>query len=152
LMAYCVREKGDKNALAFFKARFGDKTLEQKRTLLAALAPDAQSAPAPPAPARQPITPPAQEVIEGEIVEATPTELSHIRQEIDALIAALKSAGCAPAHIDAKIAKIAKGVYAIDEIADEDLPKVRQMLNNYATSPISAAAEMAKEFKPKGEK
>jgi hypothetical protein len=153
LLAHCEKEKGEKNAQAFFNAMYSKKTLDQKRATVAAL-PSSAPASAPPAPAPQPATPPAPDVVEGEIVEDEPVEpnpaesfVSPIRQDIEALSATLQAAGCSPAHINAKIAKIARGVYAIDEIDEADLAKVRQMLSNYAASPTSAAADMAKEFK-----
>jgi hypothetical protein len=150
LMAHCVKEKGEKNAQAFFKARYGDKNLEQKRALAAELKLS------PPAVVERPVVEQwaqaakaAQDVVEGEIVEEEPVKpsLAAAHLEIERLITTLQDAGCHPEHINAKIGKIAGGVYAIDELSETDLPKVRMMLQNYAAAPISAAAEMAKEFK-----
>jgi recombination directionality factor gp3-like protein len=68
-------------------------------------------------------------------------------QEIENLLVKLRDLGCAPDEINAKISRIAGGVYAIDEIAEDHLPKVKQMLGNYVALGDRAAAEMAKEFK-----
>ncbi|HEY7184342.1 MAG TPA: hypothetical protein VIC84_23100 [Blastocatellia bacterium] len=153
LLAHCRRDKGDRNAQAFFDAMYSKKTLDQKRAIVAALPSSASAAAAPPAPAPQPVTLPASEVIEGEIVEDAPQPVESspvsIHLEIERLITTLQDAGCHADHINTKIARIAHGVYAIDEIDEADLPKVRQMLSNYATAPISAAEAMAKEFKKK---
>jgi hypothetical protein len=143
LLVYCTREKGERNAQAFFNAMYAKKTVEQKRAIVGALPSSAPgAAPTPP-------TPPMPGVIEGEIVEDAPAKpgLVSAHLEIERLITTLQDAGCKPEHINAKIARIAHGVYAIDEIDEADLPKVRMMLSNYATAPISAAEAMAKEFK-----
>src|SRR5262245_10844829 len=147
LLAHCAKEKGDKNAQAFFNAMYAKKTLDQKRAIVAGL-PSFASAAAP-APHSPLPTPPAPEVVEGELVEEAPAEdpPSPARGEITHLVATLQRAGCRPDHINAKIAKIAGGVYALDEIEEADLPKVRMMLNKYAEMGVWAAEEMAKEFK-----
>ena len=153
LLAHCVKEKkGEKNGQAFFNAMYGKKTLEQKReaakTLgLTVAGPVTPAAPAAPIP--QPVTPPQADVVEGELIEEATAELSPARLDIENLSDRLHALGCPSEHINAKIAKIAGGVYATDEIKEEDLPKVRLMLSRYVEMGASAAAEIAKEFKPK---
>jgi hypothetical protein len=155
LMAHCVKEKGNANAAAYFKAMYGSKSLEQKReaakTLgLTVAAPATPAAPAAPVP--QPVTPPPADVVEGELIEEAPAELSPARLEIENLCDQLHALGCPFEHINAKIAQIAGGVYASNEIKEDDLPKVRLSLSRYVEMGDRAAAEMAKEFKPKGGK
>lgn len=133
LLARCAKEKGEKNAEAYFNGMYGNKTVEQKRALVAALDPGAKS--------------PQPEVLEGEIVEGGPAGLSPERLDIDNLCEELHNLGCAYEHVNAKIAKITGGVYASDEIKEADLPKVRAMLSDYLAMGKKAAAEMAKEFK-----
>lgn len=137
LLAHCVKEKGEKNAPAFFKARYANKSLDEKRALAKSFGLSAEA-------------PAAQQVVEAEIVEAELVEPAAIpaRGEIEQLVHDLQSlGGCKPDHINAKIAKLTGGVYALDEIEEADLPKVRMMLNGYAKMMYRAAAEMAKEFK-----
>jgi hypothetical protein len=67
--------------------------------------------------------------------------------DIENLLDSLHQLGCAPDEVNAKICRITSGVYAVDEIAEEHLPKVKMMLNNYFAMGDRAAAEMAKEFK-----
>lgn len=141
LLAHCAKEKGEKNAQAFFNAMYAKKTLDQKREATKSLGLTAAA----PAPTPQQV-PLAADVVEGELVEDEPP-LSPARLEIENLVDKLGKLGCAPDEINAKIAKITKGVYAVDEMAEADLPKVRQMLSNYAAMGVQAAAEMAKEFK-----
>jgi hypothetical protein len=143
LLAHCAKEKGEKNAQAFFSAMYAKKTLEQKREAVKTLG-LAVAAPPP-----QPATPPAEDVVEGELIEdeLPAGSLSPARFEIESLVEKLRELGCAPDEVNAKICRITSGVYAIDEIAEEYLPKVKMTLNNYIAMGDRAAAEMAKEFK-----
>jgi hypothetical protein len=154
LLAHCVKEKGERNAQAFFNAMYAKKTLEQKRAIVAAFLSGTPAARAPmiseesihyPQPSQPPASQ-AQDVVEGEIVP----ELSPARLDIDNLCEQLHARGCENDHINAKIAQVARGVYATDEIPEEHLPKVRMMLQGYIGLGDRAAAEMAKEFQPKG--
>jgi hypothetical protein len=145
LLAHCEKEKGKANGPAFFKSMYSKKSLDEKRQAVKTLG----LAVAPPAP--QPVTPSNQDVVEGELVEEASPEpsVSPARLEIEGLINKLRELGCAPDEVNAKICRITSGVYAIDEIAEEHLPKVRQMLSRYAEMGDQAAAEIAKEFKKK---
>jgi len=143
LLAHCAKEKGKANGPAFFNAMYSKKSLEEKRqavkTLgLAVVSPSAPSAPAPEPP------PPAEDFVEGEFIESTP---SPARLDIENLCDQLHVLGCSVDHINAKIAKITGGVYATDEINEADLPKVRMMLSRYVEMGKAAAAEIEKEFK-----
>jgi hypothetical protein len=151
LLAHCAKEKGEKNAQAFFNAMYAKRTLEQKRAIVAALPSNARPAAAP---EPQPVATLPPDVVEGEIVEDEPPAASEIsaHMEIERLVAGLQRAGCSADHINAKIGRLTGGVYALDEIAEANLPKVRMMLAKYAEMGAWAAEEMAKEFKPKERK
>jgi hypothetical protein len=153
LMAHCIKEKGNANAPAFFNAMYAKKTLEQKRAIVTGL-PSSASAVAPQAPAPLPAAPPAEDIVEGELVEdgLPMPEVSSARLEIENLCEQLHGLGCSNDHINAKIAKIANGIYAIDEIPEDQLPKVKMMLSRYVEMGVAAKEEMAKEFQPKGGK
>lgn len=144
LLAYCMKLKGDKTGKVFFDNVYAKKSLDKKREEAKSLGLSGASA----APS-QPLAPPPADVIEGELIEAGPVEDAAIsaRLDIDALCDELHRAGCSTDHVNAKIAKITGGVYAIDEINEKDLPKVRMMLSRYIEMGAAAAAEMAKEFK-----
>jgi hypothetical protein len=151
LLAHCAKEKGEKNAQAFFNAMYSKKSLDEKRQAVKALG---LAVTAPAAPDPQPAAPAAEDVIEGELIEDAPAEpgLSPARQEIENLLDQLRTLGCAPDEVNAKIMKIARGAYAIDEIAEEHLPRVKMMLSRYVEMGDRAAAEIAAEFKPKEKK
>jgi hypothetical protein len=85
---------------------------------------------------------------DGEVYDAEPVEQSPVsaHAEIEQAIATLQAAGCNPDHINNKIAKITGGVYAVDEIDEKDLAKVRMMLGKYLEMGNPAEA-MAKEGK-----
>jgi hypothetical protein len=146
LLAHCVKQKGDKTGKVYFDNVYLKKSLDEKREAARSLGLAVAAPAAPPAPAPQPVTPPAQDVVEGELIETTS---SPARDEIEQLVAGLQRVGCSPDHINSKIAKIAGGHYALDEIAEADLPKVKLMLSRYVDMGDQAAAEIAKEFKPK---
>jgi hypothetical protein len=147
LLTHCAKEKGKANGPAFFNAMYAKKSLEEKRqavkTLGLAVAAPAAPAPEPP--------PPAEDVVEGELVEdeSPASSLSPARLEIENLLDRLRQLGCAPDEVNAKIARIAGGVYAIDEIGEDHLAKVKMMLSRYVEMGAAAAAEIAKEFKNK---
>jgi hypothetical protein len=149
LLAHCVKEKGDKNGQAFFSSMYGKKTLEQKRAIVAALPSSSPAVAAPAVPVPQPVTSPAPAVVEGELIEEElpAGSISPARLEIEGLVERLRELGCAPDEVNSKICRITSGVYATDEIAEEHLPKVKMMLNNYVAMGDRASAEMAKEFK-----
>jgi hypothetical protein len=148
LMAHCIKEKGNANAPAFFNAMYAKKTLEQKRAIVAGLSSSAPAV-APQAPAPQPAAPLAQNVFEGELLENEPPmpALSPARLDIENLCERLYELGCPNEHINAKISKITNGVYASDEIPEDQLAKVKMSLSRYVEMGDRAAAEMAKEFK-----
>lgn len=146
LLAHCVKLKGDKTGKVFFDNVYAKKPLDKKREEAKSLGLAIGAPAAVPAPSPQPAAPPAEEVVEGEFIEAT---ASPARGEIEQLFSKLQTLGCQPEHINAKIGKITNGVYAIDEIKEDDLPKIRMMLARYVEMGKAAADEIAKEFKPK---
>jgi len=132
LFAYCVKEKGDKNAPAFFKARYESKSLDEKRALVKSLGISAEVAA---------VAPPVQkwkqgveaDVVDAELVESEPEPtVTPARAEIGEITDKLQNLGCGADHINAKIAKLTGGVYALDEIDEADLAKIKMMLSNYA--------------------
>jgi hypothetical protein len=150
LLAHCEKEKGKANGPAFFKSMYSKKSLDEKRQAVKTLG---LAVAAPAAPPPQPAAPLAPNVVEGELIEdeqSAPAQSP--AQEIENLLVKLRELGCAPDEVNAKIAKIAGGVYAIDEIQEADLPKVRMMLTRYVEMGDRAAAEIAAEFKPKEKK
>jgi recombination directionality factor gp3-like protein len=103
-----------------------------------------QSAPVVP----QTAPPVEEEIHEGEIAEVAESTRIGIRADIEDTVKLLhETGGCSTDHINAKIARITGGVYALDEIEEEHLPKVRQMLNGYVALGVRAAKEMAKEVR-----
>jgi hypothetical protein len=149
LLDYWIGQKGDKTGKVYFDNVYAKKSLDEKREAAKSLGLAVAIPAVPASPAPQPVAPPAQDIIEGELIEESSLEspLSPARLEIESLVEKLRHLGCAPDEVNAKICKYTGGVYAIDDISEEYLPKVKMMLNNYIALGDRAAAEMAKEFK-----
>lgn len=111
LLAYCNKQKGDKNGPAFFKAQYGAKSEEQKLAIARSLGliPDATAE----------IVAPYEEAVEnGE----------DFIEEIEALFAELKAAGKSGADMTAAVARLAKGEIGLDEMDADTLRIVRDGL------------------------
>ena len=108
LLDYCIQQKGEKNGPAFFKAQYSQKSIEQKQAIAISLgllsAPALEELP----------------VIEGEI-----DDNGQVISEIESLFGQLKALGQATKDIDAQVARMANGVFALDEMDAETLREVK---------------------------
>jgi len=104
LLAHCIKEKGDKNGVAFFESVYAKKSAAEKAELVKSLGLADAPQPAPAAVQEA-------EVIEGEVVELSPD----YGKVLD-LTEALKELGQTYEAINEKIAKLCGGVYAVEEL------------------------------------
>jgi phage recombination protein Bet len=103
LLAHCIKEKGDKNGVAFFESVYAKKSAADKAELVKSLG-------LADAPQVEP-TAVETEVIEGEVVELGPDH-----GKVLDLTEALKELGQSYEQVNEKIAKLCGGVYAVEEL------------------------------------
>lgn len=106
LLDYCIQQKGEKNGPAFFKAQYGQKAIEQKEAIANSLGL---------------LSAPALEEVEAEPVDDRDMEIA----EIESLFNQLKSLGKPSTEIDAQVARMANGLFALDEMDVETLREVK---------------------------
>lgn len=122
LLAHCIQQKGDKNGAAFFESMYAKKSAAEKAGLIRELR---LSAPAvEPEPEAEPAIEPTP--AEGEVVEAKPLGPDH--GKVLDLTEALKESGQTYDAINAKIAALCGGVYAVEELDNAQAAKAANSL------------------------
>jgi hypothetical protein len=122
LLAHCVQQKGDKNGEAYFNAMYAKKSPAEKAAIIKELR-LTTSAPQPEAEAAP--------VIEGEVVETEAKPLGPDHGNVLDLIEALKEAGQSYDAVNAKIAALCGGVYAVEELDDAQAAKAASALSKW---------------------
>lgn len=111
LLDHYVRQKGEKNGPAFFKAQYGAKSLDQKRALANSLGL---------------LSAPALDALDA-VEELAPTSESVI-EEIEGLFTALKALGKTPAEMTGQVARLAGGEVDFEAMSLETLVSLRDGL------------------------
>jgi len=130
LLAYCVEQKGGRNAAAFFNAMYGSKSLEQKRAAAESLGLSIPALSSEPKTESQAAFE-AQSLDEAEIFDAAPAALTADHSKVADLIEHHREAGATYDQIDTKIAAITGGAYALEDLSVEDAAKVARALGNW---------------------
>jgi hypothetical protein len=111
LLDHCVRQKGEKNGPAFFKAQYGAKSFDQKRALANSLGL---------------LSAPALDALDA-VEELAPTSESVI-EEIEGLFTALKALGKTPAEMTGQVARLSGGEVDFEAMTLETLLIIRDGL------------------------